>query len=267
MTSARTTALCCVLILTGTVALGAAPEFVPGPAHPPTGPGFAEPAWSWDMDDYRVQQGPFRQAGGLEPDGWPGRPLSPTTMVPERSGESLLALIAEDEFVAENEFAAESGETPVLLRALGRLTTQLAPCRQWCTDVGDHLFTAATGVTLAFQRFVAESNSTSPRPTEALVAVPWQSLSPDPDVDGSVPTGIGYPGYREYWHEIVGGGTAPDVAAPTSQPSVGSVAEAEHTHTTSMDVTESPGPVDYDPYTNIGLFGKRFARDEEQFRY
>ena len=251
-------ALLCVLILPGSVGLGAGPE-LPASIQRPTDPAFPGPAWSWDMDDYRLQQGAFRRPDVLEVAGWPGEPCAGPAIGPKPCAAELLSLIAEDEVVGRVKRSAP------LVRALRRVADKFVVWRDWCVNMGDALVFTGTEVAQGLHGFVQEYGSTTRGPTETLVVAPTASWPHGPCGDWPVRTGIGYPGCKTYWHEVVDGGPWVDVPAAASQPSPVSTSEANPVPATCLDVTEAPGPVEYDPYGD--LFRSRFARDEEQFRY
>ena len=257
--------VCCALTVRASAALGAAPGIGAGLGDPTTDRGYVVPAWCWDMADYRMQQPPQWQAGQLGLDGWPDAFFEPAPAMAGFTGAERLALIADDEPVSEDV------GTPPLLSAIGRVARKFAVFRDVWTDVCEGLTVAHTDVVNAFAWVIEGAYATPSGPGETVVAVPEPGYPLDPVDDPSALTGMDYPLERHDWHQVPDeGGPLRVTGGATTQPSTaGATDTGSGANDTDdpMDVTEAEAPMEYDPYGEGGMFEKRFARDEEQFRY
>jgi len=229
-----TAVLCCAWILSWGQVLAAGPDLGPGTCGSSCEQRFLGAGWSWDMSDYRLQQRPFWPADDRGAHAWPGEPLGHMAAPGDPGGPDGLALIAEDEVVGEPDGAAP------LLRALERLTRPPVAWQQRFDETGRRFTVAWTTMAERVENFMARLTAPGPDPPDTIAAASQPArtscqLPADP--------------------------------SPMSQPTVQRMVPQVPVGPAPMDVTETPGPVEYDPYRGMVDFDNRFARDEEQFRY
>ena len=216
------------------------------------------------------------------PDAWPEESPGPESAVGDVCTQSLLALIADDfradphrlALVADDEPADGAGrhqrtdDPPVLWRALTRLGTQIAAWGTRWPEICEGFDASYADLASAFQRAVGGPGGAGRRVSETAAATPVTVTPADTGCAQPASFGADHPFYRPYWDKFSCRlGSTPVAAIPASQPSAAGTTGTDDTIGAPLDVTETSGPIEYDPYRDLGSFGEDFARDEEQFRY